>query len=513
VPVIASTGIGIRNAADKFTSLKLTGQNDLPQRSEILDRDGHLITYVYGVDLGKKVSYSGLNRQPVAFKQIAPAMQNAIVGIEDDRYWEHGAIDVKGTLRALVNDLRHQPVQGGSSIAQQYVKNVLLLSALHNSKAATAATEDTLSRKLNELRMAVDVEHQMTKQNILAGYLNDAFFGNGAYGIEAAAETYFDTTASKLTLTQAALLAGIVENPTQYNPIRHPKDALTRRNVVLDRMWQTDNGLTQAQAAAAKKKPLGLKAGQAQNGCTASSVGNASYFCDYVMHVLTQDPTLGSTPQDRAQLLATGGLHIYTTLSEQDQHAATEAVNYVVPEHSRVYNPGHNADTEVVVQPGTGQVMAIAEDRPYGTGRNDTEVDYGVNTPFGGEEGVQTGSSSKLFTLVTALEQGISLRLHRHGEACHDGFRVHELRGTTGRKFPGIRAAACLERGEFLGRRSGDVLPLHGHHGLDQHVLRAAGAEGRPVQRRAHRGGDGDDVGQRCFAAEGGPQPRLQRLG
>ena len=421
VPVVAATGIGVRNAADKFTTVKLTGTNDLPQRSEILDRDGHLITYVYGVVYGfqpgknhkpgKDLTATGLDRQPVTFSQIAPVMQNAIVAIEDDRYWEHGAIDVKGTIRALVTDLRHQPVQGGSTIAQQYVKNVLILSA-SSAQAVTAATEDSLngagiSRKLNELRMAVDVEHTMTKQDILAGYLNDAYFGSGAYGIEAAAETYFGTTSSKLTLTQAADLAGIVENPFKYDPITDPKMSLARRNTVLNRMWKTNNGLTQAQYAAAIKKPLGLNLGPAQSGCTASTVGNSGFFCDYVMHALLLDKQLGTTTQARADLLATGGLRIYTTLSQQDQRAATRAVNYVVPQHSNVYNPGRNADTEVLMQPGTGQVLAIAEDRPYGTGGSDSEVDYGVNTPFGGQQGVQTGSSSKLFTLVTALEQGI----------------------------------------------------------------------------------------------------------
>jgi membrane peptidoglycan carboxypeptidase len=415
VPVVAATGIGLRNAADKFTTLKLTGTTDLPQRSEILDRDGHLITYVYGVDLGNGRKYTGLNRQPVSFSQIAPVMQDAIVGIEDDRYWEHGAIDMKGTVRAIVNDLRHQPIQGGSTIAQQYVKNVLVLSAA-NQNGAAAATAETISRKLNELRMAVDVEHTMTRQDILAGYLNDAYFNSGAVGIEAAAETYFGTTAAKLTLTQAATLAGIVEDPSKYDPITNPKDALARRNIVLERMWQTNNGITRAQARAAEAEPLGLHPGQAQTGCTASSVGNDGYFCDYVMHVLTQDSALGSTPAARAKLLATGGLRIYTTVSPTDQGAATRAVNYIVPEHSDVYNPGHNADTEVVVQPGTGQVMAIAENQPYGLGggsrkvqgvTGSTEVDYGVNTQLGGGEGVQTGSSSKLFTLVTALEQGV----------------------------------------------------------------------------------------------------------
>jgi membrane peptidoglycan carboxypeptidase len=406
LPVVATTGILLRNAADKFTTIKLTGINDLPARSEILDRDGRLITYVYGVDLGPNMSYSGIDRSPVTYNQIAPVMLQAIVAIEDSRYWVHGAIDLRGTLRALVNDLRHQPVQGGSTIAQQFVKNVLILSA-PNPQAAQAATADKLSRKLNELRMAVDAEHTMTKQDILAGYLNDAYFGNGAYGIEAAAETYFGVSASKLTLTQAATLAGIVENPSLYDPLLNPKTALERRNTVLARMWQTNNGLTQKQFEAAEKLPLKVHPGQAQNGCTASTAVEEGFFCDYVEHVLLQDAQLGPNTEARAKLLATGGLKIVTTMSERDQSAATHAVNYVLPPFSNVYNPNRNADTTVLIQPGTGQVLGIGENRTYGTASGDTEVDYAVGTQYGGVDGVQTGSSSKLFTLVTALEQGI----------------------------------------------------------------------------------------------------------
>jgi membrane peptidoglycan carboxypeptidase len=406
VPIVASTGILVRNAADKFTTLKLTGTGDLPARSEILNRDGQLLTYVYGVDEGQGMSYSGIDRAPVAYNQIAPAMLKAIVAIEDNTYWQQGAIDVKGTIRALVNDLKHEPVQGGSTIAQQYVKNVLILSAA-NPQEAEAATALTLNRKLNQLRMAVDVEHNMTKQQILAGYLNDAYFGNGAYGIEAAAETYFGTTAANLTLEQAATLAGIVENPTAYDPINNPALSLERRNTVLARMYQTNNGLTKAQAATAEKQPLATHPGEAQNGCTASTVGDAGFFCDYVEHVLMQDSELGTTTQARAKVLATGGLTITTTLDPSDEQSSTNAVNYVLPEYSNVYNPGRNADTQVLIQPGTGQVLSIAENRSYGTADGDTEVDYAVGNQYGGADGVQTGSSSKLFTLVTALEQGI----------------------------------------------------------------------------------------------------------
>lgn len=416
LPIVATTGVLVRNEADKFTTLSLTAQG-LPQRSEILDRNGNLLAYVYGVDVpyystatkAGVVQYFGWDRQPVTYGQIAPNMVNALVGIEDSRYWAHGAIDLRGTIRAAVNDLQHQPVQGGSTIAQQYVKNVLLLKAemADNSQGVTAAAADTLSRKLNELRMAVASEHQQSKQDIVAGYLNDAFFDNNAYGVEAAAETYFDTSAGKLTVTQAATLAGIVENPSEYDPIAHPGTALTRRNTVLYRMATTNNGLTMAQFKVDEAKPLGLHVAIPQSGCQSSSVGTAGFFCQYVEEVFLNDPAYGKTPLARAKLLATGGLKIYTTLNQKDQQAANNAVNYVMPTNSGYYNPSHNADTEAVVQPGTGQIEAMAEDRSYGTDRGQTEINYAVNTAYGGSTGVQTGSSSKLFTLITALKQGV----------------------------------------------------------------------------------------------------------
>jgi membrane peptidoglycan carboxypeptidase len=305
-----------------------------------------------------------------------------------------------------VNDLQGNAVQGGSDIAQQYVKGVLVLSALGNKSAEQAAIADNLSRKYTELRMALSVAHKMSKQDILAGYLNDAYFEQGAWGIEAAAETYFNEPASKLSLTQAALLAGIVENPSAYDPVTHPATALERRNTVLTRMYQT-HVLSLVAEKKARKAPLGLHMGPVQTGCLASTVGIDGFFCDYALHTLLLDKSLGATPDERARTLATGGLKIYTTLSQQDEQAATNAVNYVMPEWSNTYNPAHNAATQALITPGTGQIMAIAEDRPYGLKPGQTTVDYAVTAPYGGSDGVQTGSSSKFFTLVTALEQGV----------------------------------------------------------------------------------------------------------
>jgi membrane peptidoglycan carboxypeptidase len=172
-------------------------------------------------------------------------------------------------------------------------------------------------------------------------------------------------------------------------------------------MATTNNGLTMAQFKVDEAKPLGLHVAIPQSGCQSSSVGTAGFFCQYVEEVFLNDPAYGKTPLARAKLLATGGLKIYTTLNQKDQQAANNAVNYVMPTNSGYYNPSHNADTEAVVQPGTGQIEAMAEDRSYGTDRGQTEINYAVNTAYGGSTGVQTGSSSKLFTLITALKQGV----------------------------------------------------------------------------------------------------------
>jgi len=403
LPVVATTGVVLRDQANKAAAPTSATFGTLPQRSEILDNSGHLLAYVYSVNGGKTASASGIDRQPVTFDQIAPVMRKAVVAIEDNRYWSEGALDPKGTLRALVNDLQGKSVQGGSSITQQYVKNMLILTAA-NPQQAEQAYEDTLSRKLHELRLAIGVAHQQSKQSILSGYLNDAYFGNQAYGIDVAAQTYFDTSPGKLTLPQAAMLAGMVENPTRYDPYLHPATATERRNTVLARMVQT-GVLTSTQATTAEKAPLGVTHAAPENGCTQDVAGDAAFFCNYVEQVFLQDTTVAKTAQDRAKLLATGGLKIYTTLDPKDQNAAAQAVNYTLPYQSDTYNAYHEADTESMVQPGTGKIEAMAENRPYGP--DGTTINYAVDTNYGGGQGIQTGSSSKLFTLVTALEQNI----------------------------------------------------------------------------------------------------------
>ncbi len=397
VPAVGAVGLVTRNAANKFNNMKTGVIGQLPVRSELLDSQGRLLAYFYP---------RGIDREPVSFNQISPVMRRAIVAIEDSRFYQHGAIDIRGTLRALVNDVEHKPVQGGSTLTQQYVKNALILTAPNTAMAQQAAS-DTLSRKIKELRLAIQVENKMPKDQILAGYLNAAFFGtffgNQAVGVGAAAERYFDTTAAKLTLPQAALLAGMVENPSADNPVTEPAAALHRRNVVLARMAQL-HMISQAHAVAVGKRPLGLHLSPLQTGCTSGSAKSAAFFCDYVVSLLKQDNAFS---QAWNTLNTSGGLKIYTTLSAQDERAAKQAVNFMVPQPPNGANPGANADSEVLIQPGSGHILAIANDRSYGTGKNQTTEDYAVNSQYDGGVGVQTGSSSKLFTLLTALQQGV----------------------------------------------------------------------------------------------------------
>jgi membrane peptidoglycan carboxypeptidase len=392
-PLLGITGIAARDAANTFITLQVGKLGAAPDRSVLLDAENRPIAFFYPYNV---------YRVPVTFNQIAPVMRNAIIAIEDDAFYNQGALDPRATLRALVSTGSGAQLQGASTIAQQYVKNVKVLQAGHNPQAQQAAIYPNLQRKIQQLRLAADVEHELTPQQLLASYLNVAYFDNNAWGIQVAAEVYFSKNASQLTLPEAALLAGIVQSPSDYNPFQHPAAARQRRAEVLTRMWQL-HYISEATALAAEKSPLGLNYSPAPTsaGCVTPSRANTGFFCDYVKRVLQLD-----YPAIWSQIQTSGGLAIHTTLNMKDQRAANNAVNYVESPNKSALNPNHNADVEVLIQPGTGDVRAIAENRTYGpTG---TYMDYAVNAQYDGSRiGVQTGSSSKLFTLITALRQGL----------------------------------------------------------------------------------------------------------
>ena len=393
LPVVGIAGTAVRDAAQTFNTLPVPRLSGLPTRSAILASDGSLIAYYYP---------DHIYRLPVAYDQIAPSMRTAIVAIEDSRYYQHGAIDIQGTLRAAVTDLSGGQVQGGSTLAQQYVKNALVLTAADSAQQRAAVTE-TIARKIRELRIAANVEHEFSADQLIAAYLNAAYFENEAYGVEVAAHRYFGTTAAKLTLDQSALLAGLVEDPVRYDPVTSPAAALQRRNVVLARMADLRD-ISHAAAAAAERAPLGLHYSppSLQQGC-AGAAATSAWFCDYVIADMRANPAYRTQWRE---LNGAGGLTILTTMNTRDQAAAQHAVSFMVPPPPSGYNPAGNAAAEVLIQPGTGRVQAIAVDRPYGTQQGQDSIDYAVDSPYDGGEGVQTGSSSKLFTLLTALKDG-----------------------------------------------------------------------------------------------------------
>jgi membrane peptidoglycan carboxypeptidase len=345
-PLLAVGVVAVR-WADQNSGLlpaKLTIE-PLPQRSRMLDRHGNEVALFFD-------QY----RIVVPLEDVAPVMLKAVLAIEDHRFFEHGPLDAQGTLRAFVkNAAQDELAEGGSTITQQLVKLTLENQADTEAEAETA-TATTYDRKIRELRYAVGLERDYDKDWILQQYLNLAYFGDGAHGVEAAARHYFSRSASELTLRQAALLAGLIKNPTLYDPTEDPEVARERRDLVLDRMAELGM-ISVATADRVKLRGLRLRISPVVNGCVASA---APFFCDYVYEHLLRDEALGKTAAKRVRELNTGGLTIVTTLDLGMQRAADRSVR------THVYPTDQAIGGLAMVQPRTGAVRALAQSRPMG---------------------------------------------------------------------------------------------------------------------------------------------------
>ncbi|HEX6445688.1 MAG TPA: transglycosylase domain-containing protein [Streptosporangiales bacterium] len=398
LPAFGGVGLAGKTAADSFRSMPSDlATPPLPQRSRMLDANGNVIATFYNE-----------NRVDVPLGDVAPIMRKALIAIEDSRFYQHGPIDTKGTVRALVENQTGDNVQGGSSLTQQYVKLVQVEQAKTPAEVRKVTDRSGIegyARKLQELRYAAKLEQVYSKDEILSRYLNIAYFGSGAYGIETAAEHYFSTTASKLTLPQAALLAGIVRSPYAYDPTQHARTAKLRRDTVLQRMADT-HVIGQAVADEAKKAPLGLKLTAMPNGCAAAG-STDGFFCQYVAEEVINNPAFGKTVQDRLDKLYSGGLTIHTTLDPKVQKAAVRAV------HHNVYKSSPIAASLVSIQPGTGEVRAMVVSKDYTSSRHSTKkklnFNPAVDRAHGGGTGAQYGSNAKAFTLAAALQSGMPL--------------------------------------------------------------------------------------------------------
>jgi membrane peptidoglycan carboxypeptidase len=419
LPFVGGAGVAARSAIESYESLPTSLTTPaLPQRSRILAADGSTLATVYEQ-----------NRIEVPLAAIAPVMRQAIVAVEDGRFYDHRGVDPRGLLRAFVGNAGDGGgTQGGSTLTQQYVKNVFVNLA-STPEEARAAVARSYTRKLKEMRYALALERELTKDEILERYLNISYFGAGAYGVEAASRRYFSKPASKLTLVEAATLAGAVQRPVAYDPTRNPKSSQSRRTQVLNRM--ADLGyITPAQASEAAAIPTEkfLKPSRPRNGCTTSY---APFFCDYVYRIIRTDPAFGATPAEREALLRRGGLTIRTTLDPTIQQGAQKAVDTFIPRKDK----SRKVAAITMLRPGTGEVVAMAQNRSWGTkGAGNTTYNFNVGTRFGGSIGAAAGSTFKAFTAAAAIEQGLdpTERIVSPQRAKFEGFENCD----TGAKFP-----------------------------------------------------------------------------
>lgn len=393
LPAVGGAGMTAKSATEELHLLpEELNEPPLAEKTTLLDVNGKPFAQFYFE-----------NRESVKLDQVADIMKTAIVSIEDFRFYEHGAIDMEGTLRAAVKTLSGSSVQGGSSITQQYVKLVLFNSA-ESPEDKAAAIEQTLSRKLNELRYALAIEEKYTKSEILERYLNISYFGAGAHGIQAAAKRFFGKPASKLNLVEAATLAGAVQNPSRTDPNAGKASRerlLERRNTVLTRMAELGK-ITPEEAAEAKAKKLGFKDVPVPGGCDESSY---PYFCLYAQQEMLNNEIFGKSAAVRKRLLQRGGLTIKTTLDPQAQLASEKAIaEYVKTSDKPVA-------AQAMVVPGTGAIKAMAASRKFGQNRKKNEMSYNLagDVMHGGGAGFQAGSTFKVFTLLTALSKGLKL--------------------------------------------------------------------------------------------------------
>lgn len=430
-PALAVTGMAANNSISVFENLPgYLEIGDLSQKSNIYatQADGSRVLLA---------SFFDDNREEVGWDAISQYAKDAAVAGEDPRFYEHGGVDIQGTIRGALKTVTGEDTQGGSSITQQYVKNVLINN---NTKKATnqeefekaydEATEVSVSRKLKEIRYAIAIEKEYAKDDILKGYLNIAAFGGRVYGIESAAQYYYSKTAATLSLPEAASLIAIVNFPealrldqpedeengaaTVVNgePVPYAKNK-ERRDYILDRMLEYKK-ITAEEHAAAVATPVAPIITPPSTGC--QTAGGSAYFCDYVTWVIKRHYDDPATPDvnEGTKMLQTGGLDIDTTLDLDLQLRAEAAMNENVPMVDERFDVGSVA---VSVEVGTGKILAMAQNKKYSQDEEQLassaeyeSINYSTDYAYGGSSGFQPGSTFKVFTLGEWLNEGHSLR-------------------------------------------------------------------------------------------------------
>ena len=387
LPFAGAGGWVVNASTDAMNSnvQDISENNTVPLRSRITDRDGKTIAWVYNQ-----------NRTEVPSDKISQKMKDSIVAIEDRRFYQHKGVDIRGTMRAAAANVSSGGVsEGASTINQQYVKNYLWLIEAENEDEAAQAIETSLPRKLREMKMAGDLDEKLTKDEILTRYLNLVSFGNSAFGVQTAAQTYFGVNAADLNDNQSAFLAGIVQSTSALNPYTNPEGAKQRRDAVLQARVNAGS-LSQAKADELASKPLGvLKEPKVPaNGCIGA--GGSGFFCDYVMEYLDKK---GISKDE----VAKGGYTIRTTLDAQAQKQAEQAArSKVSPDQEGV----SAATNYITPKDGKHQVVAMATSRKYGLSQDERESVLPLPHSL---QGHGAGSVFKIFAAAAALEDGMGL--------------------------------------------------------------------------------------------------------
>ena len=394
--------------ASNTTTSSITLFDELPdemtvgtpaQSSKILASDGSLLATFYDQ-----------NRTEVPLDQISPFMRDAIVAVEDARYYDHGGIDTRGLMRAVTAMAQGGGRQGASTITQQFVNNVIIQTYAADGEydKIKLGADKGVGEKVREIKLAIAIEKKYSKDEILQGYLNWVLYANGNFGIESAAYNYFGVHAKDLNLQQSALLAGVVNSPQIYDPIANPENSLTRRNLVLDHML--DQGMIDAkQHADAVASKIELKLQPNRNSCTTAI--RAEYFCEYVAKLFINDPAYGKTAEDRLKVLKQGGLTITTTLDPVLQDAAQAQFANFAPIDN---NPDKVGQAIVTVQPKTGKILAMAQNSKLAPPEGQWKTDYNFavdrldakGQSLGGSGGFDVGSTIKPFTFAEWLNSG-----------------------------------------------------------------------------------------------------------
>ncbi|MEO6956860.1 MAG: transglycosylase domain-containing protein, partial [Antricoccus sp.] len=392
-PAIGGAGIAAKSAGAAVDNVDATFKDQAPAGvTTVLAADGSVLT-----------SYYNFYRVPVTLDKMGEWAPKAIIAIEDKRFYEHGAIDTTGTLRAALQNISSGGVsQGGSTITQQLVKNTLLYQAKTQTEQ-NAAVDQNVGRKVREAKIAIELEKKLSKQQILEKYLNLMYMGDGAYGVAAAANTYFGVTPDKLTVGQAAMITGLVQNPSKFDPVNNPKDAKTRRDLVLSAMYD-QKMITKQQYDDSVKEPLTLNLGTQPGRSCSAAPNDSGFFCDYLWTYLTKN--LG-IPEST---LKDDSLTVKTTLQPSYQVAATEgiinAAGSLGNDNGAFGLSDDNLATMPVLEVNTGKVLALGINKKFGNDVNDP-TQTSVNYPTVKNKGA--GSTYKIFPTAVALQMGTGI--------------------------------------------------------------------------------------------------------